>query len=479
MRKSHKKALYSIPGWEEFVSNDLRQFLPFEEAREFARNLKLNGQPDWRKWSKSDKRPDNIPSSPSRTYKDSGWIGWGDFLGTGNIATYNREYRSFEEVKKITHKLKLNGQADWQKWCKSEEKTDDIPFTPNTVYEDSGWISWGDFLGTGNIATIDKKFRSFEDAREFARNLKLNGQADWFDWCKSVGRPDNIPSSPSRTYKDSGWIGWGDFLGTGNIATIDKKFRSFEDAREFARNLKLNGQAAWFKWSKSGKKPDDIPSGPNTTYKDSGWISWGDFLGTGNIASQNRNFLPFKEARKFARNLNLSGQAAWVEWCKSGNKPDNIPQKPSRTYKDSGWVRYGDWLGTGNISNQNREFLPFEEARTFARNLNLNGRTTWREWCKSGERPDNIPSNPNSVYKDSGWIGMGDFLGTGNTAPKDRNFLVFEEARKFVRNLKLRGEANWRKWCKSGNRPDDIPSDPYTVYKNSGWVGMADWLGKS
>ena len=63
MRKSHKKALYSIPGWEEFVSKDFKKyFLPFEEAREFSRNLKLNKVSDWQKWSKSSERPDNIPS---------------------------------------------------------------------------------------------------------------------------------------------------------------------------------------------------------------------------------------------------------------------------------------------------------------------------------------------------------------------------------------------------------------------------------
>jgi hypothetical protein len=36
----------------------------------------------------------------------------------------------------------------------------------------------------------------------------------------------------------------------------------------------------------------------------------------------------------------------------------------------------------------------------------------WRQYCKSGERPDDIPSNPNSAYKDVGWAGWNDWLGT-------------------------------------------------------------------
>jgi hypothetical protein len=400
MRKSHKKALYSIPGWEEFVSEDLRKYRSFEEAREFARNLKLDGA--WKKWCKSGNRPDDIPYHPELIYKDSGWVGMGDFLGTG--------YRSFEEARKLAHTLKLNIREDWEKWCQSDERPDDIPYHPERAYKNSGWIGIGDFLGTGNIANKDREFRSFEEAREFVRNLKLS-------------RYSNV----------------------------------------------------WSKWSKSNERPDDIPVSPDRTYKDCGWVSWGDFLGTEYV--HKKNFLPFEEAREFVINLNLNGVKAWNEWCKSGEKPDNIPRNPARTYKDSGWIGMGDWLGTGNIANKNKTYRSFEEAREFARNLKLNGHAAWNEWCKSGEKPNDMPQSSHVIYKDCGWVSWGDFLGTGNT--KDYNFRSFEEARKFARNLKLNGQADWFKWCKSGKKPDDIPSTPSRTYKDSGWISNGDWLGTS
>ena len=34
-----------------------------------------------------------------------------------------------------------------------------------------------------------------------------------------------------------------------------------------------------------------------------------------------------------------------------------------------------------------------------------------REWSRSGERPSDIPSNPDKVLKDKGWLGYTDFLG--------------------------------------------------------------------
>ncbi|MDB4485435.1 hypothetical protein N9079_03265, partial [bacterium] len=69
-------------------------------------------------------------------------------------------------------------------------------------------------------------------------------------------------------------------------------------------------------------------------------------LGTGTIAPFNKKYRPFKEAREFARSLNLSSQKAWIVFCKSGKLPDGIPSNPSRNYKDKGWKGMRDWLGT-------------------------------------------------------------------------------------------------------------------------------------
>lgn len=53
--------------------------LPFCEAREFARNLGLTGQREWEEYSKT-WRPENIPGSPSKYYKNKGWVSWMDWL---------------------------------------------------------------------------------------------------------------------------------------------------------------------------------------------------------------------------------------------------------------------------------------------------------------------------------------------------------------------------------------------------------------
>lgn len=85
----------------------------------------------------------------------------------------------------------------------------------------------------------------------------------------------------------------------------------------------------------------------------------------------------------------------------------------------------GDWLGTGAVATFLRQYLPFNKARAFARSLGLKSRTEWREYCASGKKPADIPSNPQRVYANDGWSGMGDWLGYAhNTQARERNQTV-------------------------------------------------------
>ena len=89
---------------------------------------------------------------------------------------------------------------------------------------------------------MKKEFRSFTSARKFIQKLNLNGWNDWLEYCRSGNRPDDIPASPNKTYKNKGWISYGDFLGTGRIANQDRIMKSFKDAKKFVRELKLKNK---------------------------------------------------------------------------------------------------------------------------------------------------------------------------------------------------------------------------------------------
>ena len=69
----------SIKVWEKLSRFN---WLPFNQAREYVRGLKLKNQKQWTKFTKSDKLPVNIPATPYKVYKNYGWTSLGDWLGT-------------------------------------------------------------------------------------------------------------------------------------------------------------------------------------------------------------------------------------------------------------------------------------------------------------------------------------------------------------------------------------------------------------
>jgi hypothetical protein len=125
---------------------------------------------------------------------------------------------------------------------------------------------------------------SFDAARTFVRTLKLGSAKEWEEYSKSGKRPSNIPSHPDRTYRDAGWVSMPDWLGYGigkQRKTMTKGgFLSFEAARTFVRTLKLGSTKEWEEYSKSGKRPSNIPSNPHKMYRDAGWVSLPDWLGS-------------------------------------------------------------------------------------------------------------------------------------------------------------------------------------------------------
>ncbi len=418
--------------WDKLAKISWR---PFEEARSFVRKLGLKNRDEWFKYIQGEiaslpPEPD-LPTNPYLVYCTSGWKGMGDWLGTGRVATHLREYLPYEEAKRFPHSLRLKNTKAWRTYTKTHQLPSNIPANPNKVYRNSGWKGFSDWLGNGVVSNWDREFLPFSKARAFVRSLELKSRAEWNLYTKGkipkLGAfPENLPVSPERKYKDSGWLGMGDWLGTGNVANFQKVFLPFNEAREFVQSLDLKSLNEWCsycvgKMPNKGIKPLDIPTNPSKTYANEGWVNMGDWLGTGTIATYDKVYRSFCEARKFAHQLQLKSNMEWRAYCKGEipskkPKPSDISSSPDKSYKGKGWKSWGDWLGTNSISNSQRGFLDFESARIFVRSLRLKNRAEWRLYAKGklrkcGIRPKNIPSTPEREYMHSGWKNMSDWLG--------------------------------------------------------------------
>lgn len=131
----------------------------------------------------------------------------------------------------------------------------------------------------------------YETAKIIVRSEGIMSCTQYKRWYE-INRPARMPKNPSRAYKST-WTGWGDFLGVYNEYTRRPgtttngrgKYRTFEQAREFARSLNLNGIKEWKEYTRSGRCPLDIPHRPDIVYgrgkRKDYWLSWKDFLGNG------------------------------------------------------------------------------------------------------------------------------------------------------------------------------------------------------
>lgn len=81
-----------------------------------------------------------------------------------------------------------------------------------------------------------KRWRDFEEAREFARSLGLGGYKEWRVWVKSGERPRDIPANPdqAQAYKDA-WQGYGDTNGLPHAPRSPTCYCSVCDIRERPR----------------------------------------------------------------------------------------------------------------------------------------------------------------------------------------------------------------------------------------------------
>ena len=171
----------------------------------------------------------------------------------------DKEFVSYEEAKQVMKPYDLGSETDFRKLCSDKRRPSEIPSNPDKYYKENNF-TWGDFLGTGRVQTQKRKneelYRSFLEAREYARELKLKQQSDWYDLRDKL--PKDIPSCPEKVYtekpphKYSGWVDYPDWLGYATKVVLSDG-REFKNGTEAAKALGVNKTSVNRAISKNGK----------------------------------------------------------------------------------------------------------------------------------------------------------------------------------------------------------------------------------
>lgn len=458
----------SIKLWEKLGK---LSWMPFEEARNYVRALKISSGQGWRDYLKLKILPNNIPNRPESVYANEGWIGIADWLGI-EPSTSGKIFIEFEDAREFIRKQNLQSSSQYHEYLKLRSAPKDIPKFPNQAYKNNGWISWGDWLGTGRVADNLKEYRSFEEAKIFARDLKLLTRKSWEVMASQNKLPSDIPKVPQHVYKNKGWKGFADFLGLSGVRGLSSNFMEFKEARDFVHRLGLKN---WTQWRLYKELPPSIPRNAAVVYKNNGWVNWGDWLGTYSLSNTAKDFLDYEQSKKVMAKLKLSSGTEWRALRAKGLKPKNIPVNPDIYYLDKGWISWGDWLGTGRIANNKKSHLTYDEAKSIVQKLKLKSELEWRAWKKQNSLPDGVPAKPETVYKNKGWVGFADFLGVS----QESRFLNYEDAKKAIKKFNFKSIKEFEMYQKNGQIDSKIPANPYNYYmKSNEWKSFKDFLGK-
>jgi hypothetical protein len=127
----------------EIIKNSDKNFLKYEDAKEYVIRLNLKSNNEWREFCKN-KKNDEIPSCPDLYYKDNGWVSWSEWLGYDKIKLRKKpEYLSYDDAKEYLKNIKIKTSREWIIFSKSSRPVN-IPSNPWKYYKE--WSGYKDFL---------------------------------------------------------------------------------------------------------------------------------------------------------------------------------------------------------------------------------------------------------------------------------------------------------------------------------------------
>lgn len=422
-----RKPIETVGSLLNLDTNHNTNFLPKEKAIKLVHSLKLKSIKEYLQWRNKYNRRD-IPAYPVKIYKTS----WLEFLNTGNVPNYAKEYLSLEEAIKIVHPLKFTSNITYKNWIR-DTKRKDLPLIADSVYN----TTWYKFLGK-------YEYLSLNEAKELLHPLKFSGRRAYLRWLKS-NEIINLPIEAQRHYN----VHWNELLGNNNISNRYKKFLPREEAIKIIHPLKFKGRREYLEFKKDNNR-EDLPSDPIKSYN----MTWKEFLGPERHIPIVKIYISAEEAILTVHPLRFRNSTEYKKWRKEHNA-ENIPKNASKYYNKT----WREFLG-------DNRYLSKEEAMKIVCPLKLKSLKEYIVWREENKRYD-LPKYINNVYKVSRYVF---FI----KKVKGDKYLPLKEAQEIVHPLKFKDAHEYKKWHKDNNRTD-LSISPNNYY-NVSWYEI---LGKN
>ncbi|MGE6530354.1 gamma-mobile-trio integrase GmtZ, partial [Pseudomonas sp. NPDC077382] len=344
----------------------------YAEAQAAAQALGIKNYPDYTKRYREDPR---LPSTPVKVYAGAGWTDWYEFLGNERPNLYP----TYAEAQAAAQALGIKNYPDYTKHYREDPR---LPSTPSWIYAGAGWTDWYEFLGNER----PDLYSTYAEAQAAAQVLGIKNLRDY---TKRYREDPRLPASPSRIY--AGWMGWYQFLGNER----PELYQTYAEAQAAAQALGIKNQPDY---TKRYREDPRLPHIPRKFYANAGWMDWNDFLGN----ERPDLYSTYAEAQAAAQALGLKSLSDYTKrYCED----PRLPASPSRIF--AGWMDWYDFLG-----NERPDLYPtYAEAQAAAQALGIKNQPDYTKRYREDPR---LPSTPDEVYADAGWMDWYDFLGNEN-----------------------------------------------------------------
>lgn len=326
-------------------------------------------------------------------------------------------YVTLEDAKSAVSRLGFRTNIEYIKGYKQDLC---LPRNPSTKYKGE-WISWPDFLGTG-----EELYSTYLEAQCVAKSFGLKSKIEYLAKRKLDLR---LPSNPNRTYKNS-WTSWSVFLGTN-----ERFYTTLTAAMEAAQLLGIRTSNQYFKNYKLDAK---LPGDPVVFYRYE-WTSWPTFL-----RGSTEFYSSYNEALVAVRK---HGFQTMKEYKKKHKLDSKLHSEPSKFYAED-WQSWPLFLGTKKLI-----YPTLKEASEAAISLNFK---TIKDYTTGYKKDARLPSSPKERYK-SDWVSWVVFLGERKSI-----YTTLCEAQVAANSLGLLTREQYLKGYKKDSR---LRSNPNQIYR--------------
>jgi len=343
-------------------------------------------------------------------------------------------------------------------------------------------------------------FLTYIDAVKYIANFKISNMRHWYKWYKE-NHPHNLPYCPHIYYKNKGWEGWGNFLGTYNKSGGQRKYGVNEN---YFKKWSCNMSYVLGLWFADGcMVRNTFRIGLNKKDVDLLMDISSEMDFAGKLRSERELMILEIHSKKIIHNLIKKGG----KYRKSLDVA--FPYVPKKYLP--GFIR-GLWDGDGSvvcskksgirssILSGNERFIDDLYA-ILKDNINPLGGSKICVIQKKGtdilgsklnrdSLSYRISFGPNDtrrirrfIYSDNSSLYLDRkrlvFESVGDICLHKKNFLSFEDAKKIVHKMKIRSAKEWKEKINNKKLSLNIPVCPSVTYKNKGWTDWYDWLGKT